>query len=149
MFAEGNRMSRDHVDDHAGDVCGATHTRDLLADKRLSLALMLVRHAGRDALARRAKATVAWKSPGDLVTDADAALQSWIVQQVRTQFPEDWMIAEEARGAWASQAEFVWIVDPLDGTNNYAVGIPCFAVSVGIFRRGLRMRVRSTIRIRV
>jgi myo-inositol-1(or 4)-monophosphatase len=111
--------------------------QDQLADTRLSLALLLARQAGQEALARRASAAVDWKTLGERVTDADVALQSWILQEVATLFPEDGVIAEEAGRACGTDREFVWIVDPLDGTNNYALGIPCFAVSVGIFRRGL------------
>lgn len=51
-------------------------------------------------------------------------------------FPEDGIVAEEGAVRQVGDREFTWIVDPLDGTNNYALGIPCFAISAGLFRRG-------------
>ncbi len=74
---------------------------DLLADQRLSLALRT---------ARQAKAGVTWKASGERVTDADVVLRSWILREVRSLFPEDGTIAEEAGDAWTSEREFVWIV---------------------------------------
>ncbi len=104
-------------------------------DPRLSLALSLAQQAGRDALGRREGVHVTWKGPGDRLTETDTRIQSWILREITTRFPQDGLIAEEGESA-RSDREFVWIVDPLDGTNNYALGIPCFAVSVGIFRHG-------------
>jgi myo-inositol-1(or 4)-monophosphatase len=79
---------------------------------------------------------VAWKGPGDRVTDADTAVQSHLVTRIASAFPGDGMMAEEAPHARTADREFVWVVDPLDGTNNFALGVPCFAVSIGILRTG-------------
>ncbi len=106
------------------------------SDPRLSLALRLAREAGRHAVARAGGARVESKGPGDRVTDVDLASQARIAAEVGTWFPGDGLVAEEgARGAGLDR-EFVWVLDPLDGTNNYALGIPCFAVSIGILRAG-------------
>lgn len=59
-----------------------------------------------------------------------------MIETIRTRFPDDGTLAEEGEVAAGLDREFVWILDPLDGTNNYALGIPCFAVSVGLFQRG-------------
>ena len=45
-------------------------------------------------------------------------------------------MAEEGDLRQVGDREFTWIVDPLDGTNNYALGIPCFAISVGLLHAG-------------
>ena len=105
-------------------------------DRRLSLALALVREAGRHARARAGRARVAWKGPGERVTDVDLAVQEHLVREIATGFPGDGLVAEEARHGSGLERAFVWVLDPLDGTNNYALGIPCFAVSVAVLRHG-------------
>jgi myo-inositol-1(or 4)-monophosphatase len=88
-------------------------------------------------VAWRAESHVAWKGPGERVTDADVRAQEEMIEAIRMRFPADGIIAEEGeRAASAGGREFVWVLDPLDGTNNYAIGIPCFAISVGILRHG-------------
>jgi myo-inositol-1(or 4)-monophosphatase len=71
------------------------------------------------------------------VTAADTALQSSLLAAVRARFPGDGILAEEDEVAAGLDSEFVWILDPLDGTNNFALGVPCFTVSLGVFRRGM------------
>jgi myo-inositol-1(or 4)-monophosphatase len=106
-------------------------------DGRLRLALTLAHHAGRQALAGRGRAHIGWKGPGDRLTDVDVAIQSSLVEQIRLGFPGDGIVAEEGLAGDPGSREFVWVVDPLDGTNNFALGIPCFTVSIGILRHGL------------
>jgi myo-inositol-1(or 4)-monophosphatase len=106
------------------------------ADPRLALALTLAGEAGRLAVAARGSTTVRWKGPGDRVTAADARVQAHITAAIARHFPGDGILAEEADVRPAAEHEFTWIVDPLDGTNNYALGIPCFAISLGLLRRG-------------
>jgi len=50
--------------------------------------------------------------------------------------PGDGIVAEEGEHRAATDREFVWVVDPLDGTNNYALGIPIYAVAIGVLRGG-------------
>jgi myo-inositol-1(or 4)-monophosphatase len=106
-------------------------------DPRLALALTLAREGGRQALAAQGRTALSWKGPGDRVTATDSAIQSHIAREISDAFPDDGMIAEEQGSAMVEDHEFVWVVDPLDGTNNFVLGIPCFAVSIGILRAGL------------
>jgi myo-inositol-1(or 4)-monophosphatase len=78
--------------------------------------------------------TVDFKGRIDLVTDADRAAEEAILTFVRGEFPGDDVIAEESQTRPGS-AERRWYVDPLDGTTNYAHGVPHFCVSVGIVDR--------------
>jgi len=78
--------------------------------------------------------TVDFKGQIDLVTDADRAAEEAILAFVRREFPDDDVIAEESRGESAGGARR-WYIDPLDGTTNYAHGVPHFCVSVGIVDR--------------
>jgi myo-inositol-1(or 4)-monophosphatase len=106
-------------------------------DGRLALAVALALEVGRHVTAWRADAAVAWKGPGERVTDADVRAQTEMVGAIRRSFPADGVIAEEGeRVPAAGDPAFVWVLDPLDGTNNYAIGIPCFAISIGILHHG-------------
>jgi myo-inositol-1(or 4)-monophosphatase len=92
--------------------------------------------AGQVLLDRLGKVSVRQKGPGDLVTEADFAAQQCIREIVTGRFPAHGFIGEEGPAATADNAEFVWYVDPLDGTTNYVHGLKHFAVSIGIARRG-------------
>jgi len=71
----------------------------------------------------------------NLVSDADFQSERAIAEVIRRAFPEHSILAEEEH-QHAEDAEHLWVVDPLDGTNNFAHGIPHFAVSVAYCRDG-------------
>jgi len=95
----------------------------------LEAAAILVRHRGR-------LADIAWKGAVDLVTAADRESEALIVRALAEAFPEDRIVGEEGGGAGPADADFVWYVDPLDGTTNFVHGLPHFAVSLGAAHRG-------------
>jgi myo-inositol-1(or 4)-monophosphatase len=68
----------------------------------------------------------------DLVTQADRASEAMILNALRERFPEHNILAEESHPAGAG-AGLTWIVDPLDGTTNFAHGFPVFAVSIALW----------------
>jgi myo-inositol-1(or 4)-monophosphatase len=104
---------------------------------RLSAAARLARLGGRVALERWTHGTVTWKDDDSMVTDADVAIQTLLEEEIAATFPEDGALGEEsAKGARRLEAPHVWIVDPIDGTNNFGRGLPGFAVSVGVLRYG-------------
>src|SRR2546426_9900993 len=74
-------------------------------------------------------------SPINLVTEMDSRGETLIVDRLQREFPEDAILAEE-RGASRGRSGRRWIIDPLDGTTNYAHGVPIFAVSVALEERG-------------
>ena len=79
---------------------------------------------------------IAYKgTPTNLVTEMDARAEELIVGRLGDAFPEDGVLAEE-RGAAAGRSGRRWIIDPLDGTTNYAHGVPIFAVSVALEAAG-------------
>jgi myo-inositol-1(or 4)-monophosphatase len=96
----------------------------------------LAREAGRLLLTRlpgRGGATlaIAHKSAIDLVTDADRLAEDFLLAQVRADFPDHAILTEES--GWAERrhgAGPLWIIDPLDGTVNFAHGVPIFCVSL-------------------
>jgi myo-inositol-1(or 4)-monophosphatase len=70
----------------------------------------------------------------DLVTDVDLKAQEIIFRRLHSRFPEFGFLGEESNfGAGCSADVPCWVVDPLDGTTNYAYHIPNFAVSIGLF----------------
>jgi myo-inositol-1(or 4)-monophosphatase len=71
-------------------------------------------------------------SAGDVVTDLDLAAERLIVGRIREAFPDHQIIAEEAGVLAASDASLTWLVDPLDGTNNVAIGLPACVVGLAL-----------------
>jgi len=79
------------------------------------------------------------KSKRDVVTDVDYASEAMVIKAITERFPADAILAEEsgrehgatttARGRWRKRT---WVIDPLDGTVNYANGIPFYCVSIGL-----------------
>jgi myo-inositol-1(or 4)-monophosphatase len=74
-------------------------------------------------------------APTNLVTEMDARAEELVVGRLLCAFPDDGILAEE-RGAQRGRSGRRWIIDPLDGTTNYAHGIPVFGVSIGLEAAG-------------
>lgn len=83
---------------------------------------------------REAKGIRTKRNPADLVTRADRSVEDLVVDYLRQRFPDHGVLAEE--GSLHEGKEYRWIVDPLDGTTNFAHGVPLFAVSIGLEHRG-------------
>jgi myo-inositol-1(or 4)-monophosphatase len=74
---------------------------------------------------------IAYKGAVDLITQADRDAETLIVQSLKATFPEHSILSEES-GAVAGGNGYRWIIDPLDGTTNFAHGFPVFAVSIAL-----------------
>jgi len=103
-------------------------------DSYLEIAVTAARAGGAEILKaldrpRRAR----FKGFRDLVTDADLAAERAIVETIRAHFPDHGFHTEES---FDEQAEFLWFVDPLDGTTNFAHGYPLFCVSLALRHDG-------------
>ncbi len=97
------------------------------------------RAGGEVLLSWRTRFKAREKAPKDLVTEADLESQQVIQSLLLGEFSEHVFLGEESTPdaqAGADEAEFRWIVDPLDGTVNYVHQLPSFAVSVALERRG-------------
>ncbi len=75
------------------------------------------------------------KGRTDLVTEADTDSEKRIIHTIRTAFPEHAILAEES-GMNDGSPEFQWYIDPLDGTTNFANGLPLCCVSIAFSQRG-------------
>ena len=102
------------------------------------LAGEIAREAGDLARRRRAEGVrlAATKSSlADIVTEADREVEDLIRTRLRAERPGDGFLGEESDAA-ASETGITWVVDPIDGTVNYAYGIPSYAVSIAAVRGG-------------
>ena len=75
-------------------------------------------------------------TPINLVTEVDHACERLIVDGIAAERPDDAIEAEEGSRAGREDAAWRWVIDPLDGTMNYAHGYPRFCVSIGVQRDG-------------
>ncbi|MBD1859827.1 inositol monophosphatase [Leptolyngbya boryana FACHB-1624] len=75
--------------------------------------------------------------PGDLVTEADKAAEDAVLAVLKRHVPDHPILAEESGQMGDRQSEFLWAIDPLDGTTNYAHQYPFVAVSVGLLIEGV------------
>jgi len=108
----------------------------------LNFAIQTARDAGRilaDGLGRTLQ--ISNKGDIDLVTEADLAAEKLIIERIRSHYPRHAILAEESGSTDGvteipGKSEWKWIVDPLDGTTNFAHGYPCFCVSIALERAG-------------
>jgi myo-inositol-1(or 4)-monophosphatase len=81
------------------------------------------------------------KQDCDFVSDADVESERAIIEVIRAAFPDHAILGEEGQAndsaAVDTNAESLWVIDPLDGTTNFAHDIPHFAVSIGFYQKGL------------
>lgn len=72
----------------------------------------------------------------DLVSDADLKAERAVAELIRSRFPSHSILGEEENSD-STDAEHLWVIDPLDGTTNFAHGIPHFAVSIAYYHQGV------------
>jgi myo-inositol-1(or 4)-monophosphatase len=75
------------------------------------------------------------EGPNNLVTEADHAAEAAIISAIRAECPDHAILSEE-QGATETSSEYKWIIDPVDGTVNFANGIPLCCVSIALELRG-------------
>jgi myo-inositol-1(or 4)-monophosphatase len=80
---------------------------------------------------------VRFKGTIDLVTEADQASEAHIAARLRDAFPDHDLLGEEGTRGNGDASPYRWVIDPLDGTTNFAHGLPTFAVSIGLEEAGV------------
>jgi len=106
----------------------------------LNFAIQTAREAGSVLVQRLGAAKISNKGDIDLVTEADLASEALIIERIRSYYPQHGILAEESGEAvlvGGKKSEWKWIIDPLDGTTNYAHGYPCFCVSIALEYNGV------------
>ena len=106
----------------------------------LNFAIETARQAGQILLEKFGrKINISKKGDINLVTEADLASEKFIIERIRSHFPKHSILAEESGESAItveSDTHWKWIIDPLDGTTNYAHGYPCFCVTLAAERDG-------------
>ena len=104
-----------------------------VAVKAARAAGALINRAALDVEAVR----VSLKQTNDFVTEVDQAAEAAIIETLLTAYPLHGILAEESGSEHGAQgADFVWIIDPLDGTTNFIHGFPFYCVSIALAVRG-------------
>jgi len=106
----------------------------------LNIAIKAARAAG--AIINRASMDldilkVNTKAPNDFVTEVDQMAEEAIINVLQDAYPDHGILAEESGRTGARDSEFVWIIDPLDGTTNFIHGFPVYCVSIALAHRGV------------
>ncbi len=102
----------------------------------MKLASEAARQAGevlKEGLGKRKR--IEYKGEINLVTEIDRRAERVIIRLIRASYPEHAILAEEGEGK-EGRSGYKWIIDPLDGTTNYAHGYPCFCSSIALERNG-------------
>ena len=108
----------------------------------LETAIVAARLAGQHAMEQMGNVKAIKKSENELVTQADSQCQRIIIQRIRETYPDHGFIAEEGEKGQLfkrppmGEPTIWWAIDPIDGTNNFAHGIPIFAVSIAAMYEG-------------
>ena len=76
------------------------------------------------------------KGAADFVTEVDVAAEKEILYHLRKAYPEHAFLCEESGRTGADEADYEWVIDPLDGTTNFMRGIPHYAVSIACLKQG-------------
>ena len=102
---------------------------------------IVINAAKQELLPRFAKVEREHKTDGSFVTEADYAVHNRLTEQLSSRWPEFVLLSEEMTSTQQQQAlssgQPVWCLDPLDGTSNFAAGIPYFAVSLSLIQNGM------------
>src|SRR3989338_5336963 len=108
----------------------------------LNFAIKLAKEAGEIILKESKKALkIDKKGLNDLVTNADTKAETYIIKKIKSSYPSHAILAEESSFKKEisddnyKKADYIWIIDPLDGTTNFAHSLPLYSVSIGLFKK--------------
>lgn len=109
--------------------------------KILDFAIKTAKKAGKLALTYQKKGLqIEEKAKNDLVTNADKACEKLIIKEIHKIFPDHAIMGEESSFAKKTsiknyiKSEYIWLIDPIDGTTNYAHGLKEYGISIGLFQ---------------
>lgn len=113
-------------------------------DPLIEVAINLARETGRILVDyyQHSQLNTSLKPDGSLVTEADLAADQFLAQAIHERFPNDDLLSEEGKTTWSPGAasnntSAVWIIDPLDGTTNFSLGLPIWGVLLARLVDGL------------
>jgi myo-inositol-1(or 4)-monophosphatase len=113
--------------------------KNFIMSERYKFIILLVQDAGKLLLKLQEKKLVVGskgKDLRDVVTDADIKVNNFLIKEINSKFPEEEIYSEETAGS-KNKSDTYWALDPIDGTSNFARGIPHFAIVVSFFEKGI------------
>jgi histidinol-phosphatase len=105
-------------------------------DEILDFALALSREAGQIILPLWKNVSVDHKGDGSEVTEADRGAERWLRGRLAERYPDHAILGEEYGGDLIPDADHLWLLDPVDGTASFAIGLPLYGTLIGYLRRG-------------
>lgn len=104
-----------------------------------TLQSLIKQHAAREIMPRYKQVAYSLKKDGSLVTAADDAMQTAMIESLRALWPEykllgEEMTAQQQQALLDEDSAGLWVLDPLDGTSNFASGVPIFSVSLALIK---------------
>lgn len=102
--------------------------KNVAIDAALKAGKIVLKHSGK---VKR----IGFKSDVNLVTDVDRLAEELIVKTIRNKFPRHGILTEESKEK-KSTSDFKWVIDPLDGTTNYAHSLPVYCISIALEKEG-------------
>jgi myo-inositol-1(or 4)-monophosphatase len=101
----------------------------------LHLVQKWLKEAGKFAIAQHKLLSTDLKTDGTLVTNIDLHIESMLVDHISQTYPDHQILSEEGNNH-KNDSEFLWVIDPIDGTRVYISGLPVWGISVGILKQG-------------
>lgn len=106
----------------------------------LKFAKEVVRKAGNELIKEKDRNVLRHKKGGDLVTKGDLLVERYIVDSIKKKYPDHVVISEEQdkqdRDSIDNDAEYIWLLDPIDGTKYYSAGVPLYTISLALKHNG-------------
>ena len=102
-----------------------------MTEELLAFARELGQEAGRRLIEWRGRAVASVKGDGSVVTGADEDIDRYLCRQIRARYPTHGILSEEGNTVYEGK-ELTWVVDPLDGTTNYALGVCYWGCSIAL-----------------
>jgi len=118
------------------DICPSTWTDKF--DPFTQVAVKAALAAGQILEEKRGNKLVVHekRGAGNVVTEFDIKAEKEIIQILLSHFPHHGILAEETQSEGVPKNDYVWIIDPLDGSKNYSKGVPIYSISVALFHKG-------------
>jgi myo-inositol-1(or 4)-monophosphatase len=111
-----------------------------MIEELLGFARELGQDAGRLLLEQQGRAVVSVKWDGSVVTESDLAVDRLVQQRIQASYPEHGILSEESHTVYGDAAggeRFTWVIDPLDGTTNYSLGLCYWGCSIAVVSDGM------------
>ena len=116
-------------------MCSTRHDQTTNSSRTIDVQMISgwIEQAGKIALQYFLKTAIQKKRDGSVVTEADKAIEAFLAERIHNQYPHHEIIGEE--GTRIPGDEYVWIIDPLDGSMSFSLGLPTWCISVGVLLR--------------